>query len=125
MHVFVYASDCNDCECVCGSVSGIKKPSRRQSPTVNETGPDVGARGGGDRTPLGAISHSLSHSLTHTDTVWGPIPTSDEFPKHSSRFQDESQMHLGHSDMLGYGPLTHQQSTKTLDPTQIPTHTHS
>ncbi len=34
------------CECVCGSVSGIKKPSRRQSPAVNETGPDVGARGG-------------------------------------------------------------------------------
>lgn len=29
-----------------GSVSGIKKPSHRQSPAVNETGPDVGARGG-------------------------------------------------------------------------------
>lgn len=34
------------CVCVCGSVSGIKKQSHRQSPTVNETGPDVGAKGG-------------------------------------------------------------------------------
>ena len=36
----------HDYECVCGSVSGIKKPSHRQSPAVNETGPDVGASGG-------------------------------------------------------------------------------
>lgn len=113
------------CECVCGSVSGIKKPSHRQSPAVNETGPDVGARGG-DRTPLGGISRSPSstHAHTpHTDTVWGPFPTADEYPEHSSRFQDESQVHLERSDMLGYGPLTHQQSTKTLDLTDTRTHT--
>lgn len=48
--------------CVCGSVSGIKKPSHRQSPAVNETGPDVDARGV-DRMPLGAISLSFSLAL--------------------------------------------------------------
>ena len=36
----------HNCDCVCGGVSGIKKPSHRQSPAVNETGPDVGSRGG-------------------------------------------------------------------------------
>ncbi len=34
-------------------------------------------------------------------------------------------MHLECSDMLGYGPLTHQQSTKTLDLTHTHTHTHT
>lgn len=67
--------------------------------------------------PLGAISLALARSDTHMDTLWGLFPTADEFLKHSSRSQDESQVHPVHSDMYRYGPLTHQQSTKTLDPT--------
>lgn len=83
-----------DYECVCVSVSGIKKPSRRRSPAVNETGPDVGAKQG-DRMPLGAISlshthlvslspftHTLTRAHTQTHTLMLFFTTADEFSNH-------------------------------------------
>lgn len=71
-----------------------------------------------------ALTHALSpiHPQTHMQ-IWGPFPTADEFPKDSSRIQDESPVNLLRSDVLGYGSLTHQQSTKTLDPARTRTHT--
>lgn len=78
-------------------MSSALKSHHRQSPAVNETGPDVGPRGGRQNTTGGSLSHSLPPCLL----------TADELPKYSSSFQDAFQVHLEYVDVVEYRKLKH------------------